>query len=649
MPLLTICEPPNRDYHSVSRDPKRECKLSYKPIIEMGYVRLIYLKPGKWEDEIHISYYRTSLKSKGIPYEALSYVWGKPEPVKYINVDTQTIVRWITVTPNLEAALRQLRHSRKGKTYWVDALCIDQEDGSAEKQMQIEQMGEIYSNAENVIVWLGPASQDSTRGMNFIKEISDLSKLDRLVKDGSYCDSWNALGALIRRPWFSRRWVVQELSLAKAAMVYCGPEMVSWRDFADAVAIFETKSPEIHKLFNNDSYTIGEIQGLGAHSLITASQNLFAQSREGKSKQSLVTLEYLVSYLSAFDVSNPWDTVYSLLSLAKNTQGDRKFIVDYRQSLNKVLKHVIHITIKDSGSLDILCRPWAPSPTQLREWFDPPIPYSGTDQRGLRLPSWIRDTTENEFGPRSNKVGVQYDRLNAKKFVGRPGSPIYNTSAMLKVPIGTTRFIQEKDPEYLGGMAEILILEGFKLEGILSDDIGGYAYRGNVPPDWPRLGSWKDHTASEVPEIFWRTLVADRGLDGGKPPIWYRRACEHAWADTSNPGLDTERILRNCESSMTAEFLTRVQQTIWNRQMFVTKNERLLGLGPSNPSSPYTIKGGDTICILVGSSVPVILRPHLETGQYIFIGECYIHGIMDGEAMAAFQKEKMRFQSIFLR
>jgi hypothetical protein len=74
MPLLTIYEPLNRDYHLASRDPKSECKFSYKPIIEKGRIRLIYLKPGKWEDEIHISYYRTSLKSKGIPYDALSYV-----------------------------------------------------------------------------------------------------------------------------------------------------------------------------------------------------------------------------------------------------------------------------------------------------------------------------------------------------------------------------------------------------------------------------------------------------------------------------------------------------------------------------------------------------------------------------------------------
>jgi len=41
---------------------------------------------------------------------------------------------------------------------------------------------------------------------------------------------------------------------------------------------------------------------------------------------------------------------------------------------------------------------------------------------------------------------------------------------------------------------------------------------------------------------------------------------------------------------------------------------------------------GDKMCILLGGCVPFVLR---DTGDgcFRFIGECYIHGIMDGEAM----------------
>jgi hypothetical protein len=41
---------------------------------------------------------------------------------------------------------------------------------------------------------------------------------------------------------------------------------------------------------------------------------------------------------------------------------------------------------------------------------------------------------------------------------------------------------------------------------------------------------------------------------------------------------------------------------------------------------------GDKICLLFGSTVPFILRECGE-GYFKLVGECYIHGIMDGEAI----------------
>jgi hypothetical protein len=41
---------------------------------------------------------------------------------------------------------------------------------------------------------------------------------------------------------------------------------------------------------------------------------------------------------------------------------------------------------------------------------------------------------------------------------------------------------------------------------------------------------------------------------------------------------------------------------------------------------------GDKICILFGSAVPYILRED-NNGSFVLVGECYVHGVMDGEAM----------------
>lgn len=46
---------------------------------------------------------------------------------------------------------------------------------------------------------------------------------------------------------------------------------------------------------------------------------------------------------------------------------------------------------------------------------------------------------------------------------------------------------------------------------------------------------------------------------------------------------------------------------------------------------PPKTQEGDLVCVLFGCSVPVILRK--QGSHYIFIGESYVHGIMDGEAI----------------
>ena len=59
-----------------------------------------------------------------------------------------------------------------------------------------------------------------------------------------------------------------------------------------------------------------------------------------------------------------------------------------------------------------------------------------------------------------------------------------------------------------------------------------------------------------------------------------------------------------------------------HRRLCITKR-RCLGLVPA-----YAVPG-DIICVFGGSHVPFVLRPAGETFQ--LVGECYVHGIMQGE------------------
>lgn len=51
-------------------------------------------------------------------------------------------------------------------------------------------------------------------------------------------------------------------------------------------------------------------------------------------------------------------------------------------------------------------------------------------------------------------------------------------------------------------------------------------------------------------------------------------------------------------------------------------------------AAPRETQKGDLIYVLIGCSVPVILRKSEGDGEFEFIGECYVHGFMDGEALA---------------
>ena len=80
------------------------------------------------------------------------------------------------------------------------------------------------------------------------------------------------------------------------------------------------------------------------------------------------------------------------------------------------------------------------------------------------------------------------------------------------------------------------------------------------------------------------------------------------------------------------EALRRVQASTWNRRFIITQDTKKLGLAPAEA------KVGDWICMLWGCSVPVVLRQLTtrngkESGYFKLIGDCYVHGIMNGEML----------------
>jgi hypothetical protein len=64
--------------------------------------------------------------------------------------------------------------------------------------------------------------------------------------------------------------------------------------------------------------------------------------------------------------------------------------------------------------------------------------------------------------------------------------------------------------------------------------------------------------------------------------------------------------------------------------------------------APEEARGGDQICIMLGGEVPFVLRMD-DNGHYRFIGECYVHGIMDGVAMNEVEEGRVSLQDLIIK
>ncbi|KAK3380813.1 heterokaryon incompatibility protein-domain-containing protein [Podospora didyma] len=220
---------------------------------------------------------------------------------------------------------------------------------------------------------------------------------------------------------------------------------------------------------------------------------------------------------------------------------------------------------------------------------------------------------------------------------------------------------QNPDMERTHSLSGILSVRGFIIGRIRtqSEIMRG----GIIPGEWVRKLGWTaEDDSNRVPELLWRTIVADRTPTGGIPPLWYKRACLHALVDPRN--TDGEGNLHSVTqadrqiSEKTTLFLRRVECVVWNRRLFEVEVEELgttrmtmatgkegRGGGGGGDLGRGVIKGplfgvgpsgsevGHLVCILLGCSVPVVLEPSKREGLFRVAGEAYVHGIMDGEAM----------------
>ena len=632
-----------------SRPPLNQYKYRW---LDPEEFRLIKLLPGQEKD--HLIGSLITVKPRSAPkYVALSYVWG-PEceegqdpPIIFLDNIAMEL------RPNLDTAMRALRRLDKDTHIWIDALCINQYD-STERDMQLPLMADIYRLSDSVAVWLGETTSYGNVAFSFATWITKHPDLVVNVAEQQLKVLITAFLDMIRNPWFQRKWVIADFVFAKEVNIHYGKDVLPWEIMAGAVYVLRSRALDLLQLFlhknkHMDSFLefLADFRYQGVNEFVDLRDDMQREISNPLHVEPNIRLDNLVTRTALLKAGVVHDAVYSMIFIVaerrllssdvdeqnpvsaasqpesllvplrktpwlspvplKNTQsssrtsrslepsafGESLLRVDYGLSARQVYSNFVRYTIHSTRQLDIICRPWAPE-----------VPG---------LPSWVRPRSDHAFRVLDDN---RYCRVNADGLA--VSTSTYQT---LYSACGKGFLIAKERPYPVWGVSNLLV-EGIQLGYV--DVVAPPATNGILPKEWYKLGG-RSNNGKISEDWFWRTLVADRDSTGLVCPAWYKLASEHVLESSDVIDLDTRRLMFESSPGMVSDFLRRVQSVIWGRRLAIL-DQGYVVLGPRS------CEVGDLVCVLYGCSVPVLLRRRSNAHGYMFVGECYVHDMMDGEA-----------------
>jgi hypothetical protein len=237
-------------------------------------VRIVYLLPGEFDDEVHIliKVHKLSERPQDLlakdGWGVVSYCWGSSDRCETIIVevgsssehfrDPNAELQTLSVTKNLKMFLKDFRWKDRRTMIWVDGISIDQGTDEAalqERAWHVKGMHHLYRDA-GVMMWMGKEENDSLFAQGFLQGLGsgvtvdwERSKLTTSTGEEmtEHMKQWRnsantsrvyrAVAALLARPWFRRVWVKQEAVLAnkEKSRLVCGKRGIKFEHFRNAI------------------------------------------------------------------------------------------------------------------------------------------------------------------------------------------------------------------------------------------------------------------------------------------------------------------------------------------------------------------------------------------------------------------------------
>ncbi|CAK1359011.1 unnamed protein product [Cercospora beticola] len=187
-------------------------------------------------------------------YKALSYCWGTEKADQVIHVNGEPFL----VNPNLFEFLKLIDADKDDGTgnecvgwIFIDAICINQTNLD-ERSSQVTLMGDVYKQAEEVIVWLGVqetmVNASTALDPDAWQDCCDIVELHFVTMAAmrvigtpvqeiasDFLDAHLGIETaralvmpLVRHSFWSRLWIVQEIVLARNLWIWYQGLRISW-------------------------------------------------------------------------------------------------------------------------------------------------------------------------------------------------------------------------------------------------------------------------------------------------------------------------------------------------------------------------------------------------------------------------------------
>ena len=675
-------------------------------------IRLLRVAPYHGQDVLAVcecTMFTGSLSTQPPPkYNAFSYEWGSTEHISYdYSLEDVVIVNGhrVSVTKNLVALLTRYRNIAAAAPdwqamqvpIWIDALCIDQSNVQ-ERNSQVALMGAIYREAQATLSWLGEGDDDSDYAMGLIADIG--SKILNIPKDeddvawvkpesqpelwqrsGYLNRFWSSAGALMKRTYWQRAWIVQEVLLQPNVIIFCGKlvchyfqleaiqrwlrriqgrptppgvDVDLWQLLSTKVGWYSMGWNNLHKRIR-----VKPLEGTGDGAV------------DGDGQSHLAWKTWITNTLFK-QATDPRDKLYSVLGLV----GIDSLRPDYSSSAEKVFYDFATKNIRIERSLDILSHAghWE-LPQSTGESHHPPA-------ANLFVPSWVPNWDQisktydfSWFFNAPDRADKDWQSIHATDGDKVPWSVQGNTlitPGVLFEVIEETRVCDIDDGSWSSFCLDYINL------------YSGQLYPAGIPPLQAlahlvmRGRDFSGRPLESLPDTetllqsilpgFCMTLYSG----DSKSPAEDLRAAQETFGistpggvienflgaaqlqayvrDDGKPRVTTTDTADEKEKEATATSAGQRTSFVPDSMNFRDEASRGMGQQVAFVTAKHYIgwarKGlqrGDHIVILPKCRMPVLLRK--VDSRYIHLGPCHVPGLMDGEAITCVRQGTARLET----